>query len=98
MGDGVVGKRLDCVIVAVLQDPLQLSSPDDDALVRPAAGEPLPVPGVVHAVDIVLVALQGLDERPVRGVVHQHSLSSSHNQLGPVRSDGDKNVKTNRGG
>ena len=97
MSDGVVGQGLDGVIVTVLQDTLQLRCPDDDALVRPAAGEPLPVPGVVHAVDIVLVALQGLDEGPVRGVVHQHSLSSSHDQLGPVRSNGDKNVKTNCG-
>ena len=72
--------------MAVLQDPLQLRRPDDHALVRPPAGEPLAIPGVVHAVHSVLVALERLDQGPVRGVVHQHSLSGRYDQLGPVRS------------
>ena len=87
MGDGVVGQSLDRVIVAVLENALQLVGPDDHTLVRSPAGEPLAVPGVVDAVDRVLVALQRLDQRPVRGVVHQNPLTSSNNDLGPIWSE-----------
>ena len=87
MGNGVVGQSLDRVIVAVLEDALQLTRPDDDALVRAPAGEPLAVPGVVDAVDRVLVALQRLDQRPVRGVVHKNPLTSSNDDLGPIWSE-----------
>ena len=40
--------------MTVLEDALQLAGPDDDALVRPAAGEPLAVLGIADAVDCVL--------------------------------------------
>ena len=55
MRDGIVSQALDCVVVRVLEDALQLGRPDDDALVGAAGREPLPVPRVRHAVDIVFV-------------------------------------------
>ena len=58
MRDGIVSQALDCVVVRVLEDALQLGRPDDDTLVGAARCEPLPVPRVRHAVDIVLVTFR----------------------------------------
>ena len=87
MRDGVVSQALDCVVVAVLQDPLQLRRPDDDALVSSSAGEPFAVPGIVDAVDGVLVALEGLDEAAIVGVVDEDPLSCGDDQLRSVRAE-----------
>ena len=84
MGDWVVGEGLDCVIVTVLEDALQLTGPYNDTLVCSPAGESLAVPGVVDTIYRVLVSLKGLDERPICSVIHQHSLPCCNNYLGSV--------------
>ena len=88
MGDWVVGEGLDRVIVTVLEDTLQLTCPDDDALVCSPTGEPLAVPGVVDAVHGVLVSLERLDEGAIRCVIHQHPLTRRNNNLSSIRPEG----------
>ena len=54
----------------VLEDSFQLGGPDDDALVCGARGKPLLILSRRHAVNRVLVALQGLHQRPIIRIIH----------------------------
>ena len=58
MGDGVVREALHRVVVAVLEDTLQLARPDDDALVRTTAREPFSILCVVYAVHGILDSIK----------------------------------------
>jgi len=46
-------------VVENVSSHLQLAGPDNDTLVGPAAGEPLAVLGIVHAVHCVLQSRKG---------------------------------------
>ena len=85
MSDGVVRQRLDRVIVRIFEDSLQFVGPDDHTLVRASTREPLPIPSIGHAVDCVLVSLQWLYERTIRGIIDQNSLTSSNYDLTTIR-------------
>ena len=89
MCDWVVCQSLDSIIMAVLQDALQLAGPDDDTFVRTSACKPLAILSIVDTVDRVLVTLEWLDKAPIRGIIHQDPLACSHHQLRPIRSEAE---------
>ena len=70
MADGIVAQALDRIVVRILEDPFQTRRPDDDALVGTARSEALAISGVGHAINVGLVAFQGLHKRPIRSIVH----------------------------
>ena len=85
LGHWVVRQRLDRVVVGILEDSLSLARPDDHVLVRAAASETLAVVRIRYAVHRVLVALEGVEEVTVHGIVDKNPGSHPGHELRALR-------------